>query len=188
MQCYIETNLVFDTNSFIQVFNNNTLSSRESVDEDGFVNLKFFHISNINDELKSSFKIFRKEPSWLYFFQKRPHTVSILHKDIAVNGTPKKSGFNIPLLGCENSKMLWYQDHSIDEQLTQKTFYFSLKDDRYKKASKPIAELELIKPTIVRTDAWHGIDNSKNSSNRLMLCLAWDENYSMEEIQSFIKY
>lgn len=96
-------------------------------------------------------------------------------------------GLNIPILGCENTRMIWYD--CPEDNLEDGNYGF----DNYT-ASKVIDMSRLTKieetvidvPTFVRTDTVHGIINAKNSP-RLILSIRFyfSKSYGTEFNQVF---
>lgn len=82
-------------------------------------------------------------------------------------------GLNIPVLNCQNTKMIWYNcskenqnSHSADSG------YQSAITPRDISKLEVIEELELIKPCFTRNDIMHNVKNF-NSSVRIMFTVRW---------------
>lgn len=98
-------------------------------------------------------------PPWGYL---KPHI-----DGLSDNRSPL--GLNIPIIGCENTRMIWYSspddnfedgDYGFNESTASRVIDFGL--------LKKIEETEITIPTFVRTDIAHGVINPK-STPRLVL-------------------
>ena len=107
-------------------------------------------------------------PILFRFYNTPPFSKLLPH----IDNVPKannKIGFNIPLLGTKNTSMGYYETPKYNLELTYLGF-----GDAPTQLIKDMDKLvfvdsvEIDQPTLVRTDAIHGVDNP-NPTNRLVL-------------------
>ena len=96
-----------------------------------------------------------------------------------------KIGFNIPLLNTENTYMRYYDTPEDNIKIAYKDG-FTLAPVRIiedKSKLVPLDSIVIDKPTLLRTDITHQVDNY-NNSYRLVLCMKLEGN-SFEEVFKF---
>ena len=86
---------------------------------------------------------------------------------------PVPFGLNIPVLNCQNTKMIWYKC-SIENQNPHSVNGRDQSSVTPKDVSKleVIEELELVKPCFVRNDIMHNVKNFNNSV-RIVFTIRW---------------
>jgi hypothetical protein len=89
-------------------------------------------------------------------------------------------GLNIPIQGCKNSKMKWW-DESTADMLDGHLGYGNMAGCKILNPTELtcLAETEINQPTFVRTDIIHSVENY-NSIPRILLSVRWMHNKAKE--------
>jgi hypothetical protein len=121
-------------------------------------------MSWLKSKNKSEFRLLR-------FYFTPAHSELPHHIDSSF--VPVPFGLNIPVLNCQNTKMIWY--HCSEENKNTHTA-----EGGYKHAVTPkdvskleiLEELELVKPCFTRNDVMHNVKNF-NDAVRIMFTVRW---------------
>lgn len=115
------------------------------------------------------------------------NSIGMIHKD----GRDRKCALNVPLRGCGNSVMEWY-DHPFEtRELTSKTTIVRVTEDEYvghptKWPHDGNIRTVIERPTLVNTNIWHRINNADNPENRYIASFRFKDNPTFEEVHSLI--
>ena len=101
------------------------------------------------------------------FFITLPNNDIVIHID-GNDQNPKHLAINIPVLGCKNTSMNWWDE--LGEGGVFSTEKYGSNVEFFKSASKKIASLELTQPYMVRVDVPHNVSNP-TSMHRIILSL-----------------
>lgn len=107
------------------------------------------------------------------FFSTPPGQILPIHRD-GTDDQPKYWALNLPIYNCKNTSMIWYK--------TDASVYYYHKSN-YSPAPiscYPIEECvevercQIDKPTWVKVDTPHTVDNPTNAGNRIIISLRFD--------------
>ena len=121
-------------------------------------------------------------------FITNPYTKLPIHKDAVAGGKNKKLrewAINIPLFGCERGETVWYNDIPEYENCQMYSAAGALVSLSHPNPIEHYREgLDCIK--LIKTDVFHGVDNSDNPNYRVILSLRSNDNLSWTEISERI--
>jgi len=116
------------------------------------------------------------------YFLCRPHTKGNVHIDGA---PPRKCGLNFPVFNCQQGVMQWFDnDYEPLEIITDRTRIILPKTEDT--APNEYLRLTLTKPTLVKTDVWHGVDNTDNPDNRVVFSIRFKGNPEFDDVKTLL--
>lgn len=138
-------------------------------------------IDNFPDWMLAGLKM---KPLVFQIFAITPESTGMVHRD----GIDRKAALNIPLLGCEQGFMDWFDE--IFEEFKIVTEYTNVRLTTVEKnhlpfrvTSDPMHRCLIEVPSIVNTDVWHRIDNRLNKNYRYVMSIRFVGNPNFESVQ-----
>jgi hypothetical protein len=93
-----------------------------------------------------------------------------IHVDGVLPDYPKFVALNLPILTCNNSHMVWWNNVQVINEIQFNEYGGKIRI--FDSPDKEVLEkLELSSPHFVRIDVPHNVDNTKNSAPRIILSL-----------------
>ena len=94
--------------------------------------------------------------------------------DIHIDSVPYKCRINIPIANCQGSKTLFFEGGEFDVMYTHNGLpYFKLKPSSIP-TLKQVAEVEIIKPTVIRVHVPHRVITNLERIPRVTLSIKFD--------------
>lgn len=114
-------------------------------------------------------------------FITNPHSILPTHKDcVGEQLTIREWAINIPLFNCDKGHNVWYNDSKEYDNHQRYSWPSAMLLEHPRPIESYRERLDTIK--LIRTDIFHGVDNSDNTNYRVVLSLRSDDNISWTEM------
>ena len=119
----------------------------------------------------------------------KPNQLGGLHIDgLFSDGSFRHASINLPLSGCNDSYIRWtrtnqYPVGPVDfRNESNRAVHPGLREAEDCRNWDMIDVLHFNKPTLIKTDTWHAVDNRLNSNHRVALAFRFGPNLYFEEV------
>ncbi len=119
-----------------------------------------------------------------------PRQITPIHADGVSSERTRHCGLNFPIANCASTYMNWFGNHPIDSMPKPVTSGVPARfpiDPMATATWSPSHQLELKRPSVVRTDVWHNINNSRQVAERKIVTIRLEGNPNFEELAAKLK-